>query len=280
MARKRIGQLLVERGVINIRQLEEGLELHRRLRIRLGAALVKKAFITEEELARALSVALSIPQVDLRATRPSAEAVQSVRSSFCETHELIPFALQSSRGRKQLLVAMSDPLNLAAIDELEFTTGAKVVPHLATHSAIHTAILRAYFQMSPEESQTREGKMLLVQRGGGIREVSTDTDDEVITGEELVGEPGPVSAPPRREVTARTALASLIEEREKKNRRKREVARATPTPATQGSASLLFSSSTEDQLEKLERKFWALMRIMARKGVITQEEFSREFDDE
>ena len=55
MARKRIGELLVERALINAAQLEEGLAHHRQTRVRLGVALIQKGFITEDQLANALA---------------------------------------------------------------------------------------------------------------------------------------------------------------------------------------------------------------------------------
>jgi hypothetical protein len=257
-ARKRIGELLLERGVISVPQLEEGLALQRQTRQRLGVALIQKGFVTEEQLAQVLSNALSIPMVDLKGVTPEWSAIHMLRARFCESNDLFPFSLESSKGRKQLIVAMSDPLNLAAIEEIEFTTGLKCTVRMAPLSAIRAAILRYYHKVNPDDAPS--GKMSLVQRGGGVRLVDTEThvepppaeeDSEVIVGEEL--------PPEQREVTARTALAELMKQREQQKRSK-----GKPKPVADVSKDLdyLFGvANDEDAVEKLERKFWALLRV-------------------
>jgi len=104
------------------RQLEEGLATHRQTRVRLGVALVQKGFVTEEQLAQALSAALNILEVDLRRITLEWNAV----------HMLVPASVSptiSSRSpltrRRHETTCGGDvrPLNLAAIEEMEFTTG-------------------------------------------------------------------------------------------------------------------------------------------------------------
>src|SRR5205823_1215578 len=86
MARKRIGELLLERKVITVPQLEEGLALHRQTRQRLGVALIQKGFVTEEQLVQVLSEALSIGTVDLKATTAEWSAIHMLRARFCESN--------------------------------------------------------------------------------------------------------------------------------------------------------------------------------------------------
>ncbi|NPC85287.1 general secretion pathway protein GspE, partial [Pyxidicoccus fallax] len=147
MARKRIGELLLEQRAISVAQLEAGLAAHRKSGQRLGATLVAQGAITEATLAGALSQALGLPQVDLSAVTPEWAAVHMLRARFCEQHELFPFALESTGGRRQLVVAMSDPLNVTAVEEIEFTTGLKVSPRVAALSSVRSAILRYYHKV-------------------------------------------------------------------------------------------------------------------------------------
>src|SRR3954462_1560146 len=86
--RKRIGEILVERGAITPEQLEAGLKAQRQTQQRLGATLVSQGLITEPMLVQALSEALGIPVVDLRTVNPDWAAVHLVRARFCEQHEL------------------------------------------------------------------------------------------------------------------------------------------------------------------------------------------------
>ncbi len=271
MAHKRLGELLLERGVVSPAQLEEGLAHHRQTRQRLGVALIQKGFVTEAQLARALGEALGLSVVDLRSAPVDWSAVHLLRARFCETHDLFPFALEQGRGgRKQVVVAMSDPLNLPAIEEIEFTTGLKVVPKLAPLSHVRAAILRYFHKVNPDDAP--DGSMTVIQRGGAVRTVRADPvteDEEVIVGEEV----SPA------EITARTALADLIAKREAQRLERRK--HQSPTVEASRDLDFLFGLRDDgDAVESLERKFWALMRIMARKGLITQAEFQQELDDE
>jgi hypothetical protein len=272
MGKKRIGELLLERKAITLQQLEEGLAFHRQTGQRLGVALIQKGFLTEEQLAKVLSEALAIEEVDLKKTQPDWSAIHMLRARFCESNDLFPFGLESMRGgRKHLLVAMSDPLNFPAIEEIEFTTGLKVVPRVAPLSAIRAAILRYYHKLSPTEAAART--MTIIQPGGEARVVDIDTgearspeDEEVIIGEEI------------REVTERTALADLIQRREEQRRQRRK-GRAAPD-ALSKDLDYLFGVKSEGDVEALERKFWALMRLMAKKGLISKDEFTQELDQD
>ncbi|QSQ12569.1 general secretion pathway protein GspE [Myxococcus landrumensis] len=290
MARKRIGELLLEQRAISVAQLEAGLAAHRKSGQRLGATLIAQGAITEDTLAGALSQALGMPQVDLAAMTPEWAAVHMLRARFCEQHDLFPIALESVGGRRQLVVAMSDPLNMPAVEEIEFTTGLKVGVRVAALSAVRGAILRYYHKVpvapasgsaaakSATAPVARARPAPVTRPPAATRPASpqavVEDDEEVIVGEEL----------PPGEATQRTSLAELIRQREEQQKQKREQASAKPKPPTGGGVlddlDYLFGQAREDpdRVEELERKFWALMRIMARKGLLSKEEFSRELD--
>lgn len=286
MSRKRIGEILLARGAITPDQLEAGLQAQRQTQQRLGATLVSLGAITEPMLVQALSEALAIPVVDLRTVTVDWAAVHLVRARFCEKHEVFPYALESVGGRRQLVVAMTDPLNQSAIEEIEFTTGLKVSPRVAALSGVRAAIMRYYHKATPgaSASPARSTPPALpgAARGTGQRpavpsssRAGGDDDEEVIVGEEV----GP------GEKTERTSLAELIHKREKQRRQKRESgskSRPASSDVLDDLDSLLGGGGLReepDRVEELERKFWALMRIMARKGMITNDEFTRELDD-
>ncbi|MFL5351716.1 hypothetical protein [Archangium sp.] len=275
MARKRIGELLVERGAITAAQLEAALQAQQRTRQRLGAALVSQGAISEKTLAHALSEALGVPVMDLAARTPDWSAVHLLRSRFCEQHELFPVSLETVGGRRLLVVAMADPLDTAALQEMEFTTGLKVSPRVASLSAVRAAIQRYYHRPAPTAAAP-----VSTRAPEPVPEAHEDDVEEIILGEEL----------PPGEHTRRVSLEELIQQREQQRRLKRgQVKPGSARRAGDLSAELdsLFGDvlpATEpaavDPVEELERKFWALMRIMARKGLLTKEEFTRELDDE
>jgi hypothetical protein len=288
MARKRIGEVLLEYGAITAEQLEAGLKAQRQTQQRLGATLVSQGAITETMLVQALSAALGIPVVELAAITPDWAAVHLLRARFCEQHEVFPFALESLGGRRHLVVAMADPLNQSAVEEIEFTTGLKASPRVAALSAVRAAVLRYYHKVTPGSapgaSRPAPPARPEAARGAAPRPAasapatqarapSQEVDEEVIVGEEL----------PPGEATARTSLEELIRQRETQRRQRRSQSEARPRASggVLDDLDYLFGDLREepDRVEELERKFWALMRVMARKGLLTNEEFRRELDD-
>ncbi len=263
MARKRIGELLLERGAISVAQLDAALQAQQRTRQRLGATLVAQGAITEKTLAHALSEALGVPVMDLNNRPPDWGAIHLVRARFCEQHDLFPVSLENAGGRKLLVVAMADPLDSAALQELEFTTGLKVNARVAPLSAVRAALQRYYHRPSPTPAPLAPA----------IPEADAEDVEEIIVGEEL----------PPGEMTRRVTLEQLIQEREKRQRLKRGQSRPATGDVSADLDSLFGdtrTASAAEPVEELERKFWALMRIMARKGLLTNEEFTRELDDE
>ncbi|MBK7864977.1 MAG: general secretion pathway protein GspE [Archangiaceae bacterium] len=265
MARKRIGELLLENGVISRHQLEAALMIQKQTRARLGITLISQGFVSEEALAAGLSQALGVPLVELKGQTPDWAAIHMLRARFCELNEVFPFGIEKNGARKALLVAMADPLNSAAIQEIEFTTGLPVATRLATLSQVRSAILRYYHKVNPDLAG--EGKMALVQRGGAVRVVDTEApveEPQVVMGREL-----PPDEPTPNEMRA---LEQLIDQRQAASQKRKG--------AVAKDLQYLFGETDpQDELEKLEKKFWALMRLMARKGLITKDEFRQELDE-
>ncbi|OJH41385.1 general secretion pathway protein GspE [Cystobacter ferrugineus] len=277
MARKRIGELLLERGAISTAQLDAALLAQQRTRQRLGATLVAQGAITEKTLAHALSEALGVPVMDLTGRAPDWSALHLLRARFCEQHDLFPISLENVGGRRVLVVAMADPLDSAALQEMEFTTGMKVSPRVAPLSAVRASIQRYYHPDAPARTTSSTGLPMVDE--DDVEEIvigEAEEGEEVILGEEL----------PSEEMTRRVSLERLIQEREQKRRgTRRGAARRAPSGDVSAALDSLFGEPQSpgpavDPVEELERKFWALMRIMARKGLLTKEEFTRELDDE
>jgi hypothetical protein len=268
MSRKRIGELLLEKGVISRHQLEAALMIQKQTRARLGITLISQGFLTEEQLVGHLAEALSVPRVALNSLSPEWAAVHLLRPRFCEMNEVFPFAFDGKGGaRKALMVAMADPLNAPAIQEIEFTTGLPVAVHIATLSEVRGAILRFYHKV--DAAAAGVGKPSLQQASSHTRPTELDLpaasveEEPIVMGQELPPEPAPQDA---------RALEQLITERAHAAQKKKGT--------VSKDLNYLFGQKEElDDLEKLERKFWALMRIMARKGLITKDEFRQELDE-
>lgn len=234
MARRPIGELLVERGAITRDQLEAGLSAQRRTRQRLGVTLLQQGVLSEVHLAQVLAESLSLATVDLAQVQVDWSAVHMLRARFCEAHELFPFAVDGKgTGARRLLVALADPLDHAAIEEIEFTTGLRVGAYVATHGQVRQAILR-YYHKQGDAPPADEAPM--------------------VVGEVLPPDPAPrptATAPPARALDpVGRELDALFGQR----------------------------PGEETDVEKLERKFWALLRVMQRKGLITRDEFLAELE--
>lgn len=146
--RKKIGDILLEAGVINQKQLDKALNLQATMaagrakaqRKRLGKILMELGYLTELQIAQSLAVQLSLPLVNPSEMEILQEVLKLVPREVAEREMLIPYALQD----KKLLVAMSDPLAWSSIDDLRFRTGMEVSAHLATESDILGAIEKNY----------------------------------------------------------------------------------------------------------------------------------------
>ena len=152
MTRRRLGQVLLERGAISAAQLEEALQTQRRTHQRLGALLVEAGFTTEEALVQALADSVGVPAVNLEAVRPDWTAVHALRRDFCEQHAVFPFALEGPLGQRQLVVAFADPLHAGAAAEIETRTGLRVRPCVATFTQVREAI-RHYYRANASEPE-------------------------------------------------------------------------------------------------------------------------------
>ena len=136
---KILGQLLVDAGCIVQSVLEEALESARQPGERLGETLVRTGRASAEDVARALSVQLGLPY-EPPPLSPAKEALQAVRPELVRTHMVLPISVSP----RSLKAALSDPLNLAAVDDLQFQTGRRVQVVVASPDAVLDAIEAHY----------------------------------------------------------------------------------------------------------------------------------------
>ena len=300
MARKRLGELLLDRRLITQNQLEQALTFQRRTGHRLGAALVSLGFLSESKLCEALAQALGLRNVAMPPDPENIdrEALGALKSRFCEANDLFPLSLTAGPGRKTLILAMADPLNVAALDEAEFITGLKIVPVIAPLSGVRAAIRLYYFSFNEMAQQRPISSPPPVPRDGGFMERSggetsgrpapsvpkgplppQDADLPLLTGE-LIEEP-PRPARTDLDLNERMSLAELIKRRAEKNRQQQPKPRSDQEGVQEDLDYLLGTQaeSPADALAKLETRFWKLLRIMAQKGLITREEFLSEIAD-
>lgn len=141
---KKLGQLLVEDGLLDESQLQEGLEAQEELGGRLGSNLVRMGFISEEQLASFLGRQLGLPCIT-RLERVSPEAIRRLPRQLAVQYKVVPISV----NRRELGVAMADPANLEAADAIAFKTGLRVRPAVAPELLIEYALARFYGERSP-----------------------------------------------------------------------------------------------------------------------------------
>jgi len=139
--RMRLGDILLEQEYITQEQLDTALAASKETGARLGEWLVESGFITEEKIAQALRYQLGYQYVNLGNEDIPEDIIKLVKGDILRKHQMIPFAYANSNT---LRVAMADPLNILAVDDIEIITGLQVEPVVATASGIMAALDKYY----------------------------------------------------------------------------------------------------------------------------------------
>ena len=138
--RRKIGELLIEVNMITPEQLEMALEKQKVVGKKLGEILIEENIVSERDVIQVLEFQLGIPHVELDKYEVKKEAVFLVNHSLAKKYCLIPIKVEDNT----ITVAMSDPLNIFAIDDIKMSTGLEVKPVIATTGDIIEAIDRMY----------------------------------------------------------------------------------------------------------------------------------------
>lgn len=142
--KKRLGDLLIDAGVITSEQLSQALDKQKQTRQKLGATLMEMDFTTEEEIAQALKEQLGMDFVDLRTVRVPPDVISLIPdSTILKKYTIMPFEFNQEHFG-YLRVAMADPMDLVATDDLSIVTNLQIEPVVATASDIMAAIDRYY----------------------------------------------------------------------------------------------------------------------------------------
>ena len=140
MAYKRLGELLVAAGTITEEELARGLALQKDTKERLGTVLISNNIITEEKLIEALQMQLGIEFVDLTKVNIPTELAQALPKNIAKQYQVVPVRTV----KDELYLAMSDPMNFYAIEEVRKAVRKKVVPMVATAAAVERSIQVLY----------------------------------------------------------------------------------------------------------------------------------------
>jgi type IV pilus assembly protein PilB len=172
--RKRIGELLVERGLITAEQLDEAISVQRNSHELLGKIMVNLGFLNELDVLKVLAIQYGVPFVDLSRMKIMPQIAKSLPPHVAQRHKVIPV----SKDKRKIVLAMDNPLNVFAIDEVKLTTGLDVVPVLAQEEQLLMAVHQHY---GVEESTARaiESLQKLGIDPNSVEQLAGDDEDDI-----------------------------------------------------------------------------------------------------
>ncbi|MBS6043210.1 MAG: Flp pilus assembly complex ATPase component TadA [Clostridium baratii] len=165
--KKRLGDLLVELGYITQKQVDEAIKIQKSTSKRLGRIFVEQGLITEESLMNLLELQLGIPRIDLESIDVNMTAVTTISEGLAKKYNLIPVKFNNGN----LVIAMSDPLNVFAEEDVALSSGYKVEIGIASEEEIRNAIAKYYSRDFMEKAAAR------LNEEEKINEIRDDEDE-------------------------------------------------------------------------------------------------------
>jgi type IV pilus assembly protein PilB len=144
---QRLGDLLVKEKIITSEQLQQATKVQKETNCRLGSALVKLNFLTDEDVTNFLSRQYGVPAINLSYFEIDASVVKLIPYETAKRYQILPL----SRVGASLTIAMVDPTNVFAMDDIKFMTGFNIEPVVASESAILEGIEKAYGTSKEED---------------------------------------------------------------------------------------------------------------------------------
>src|SRR5271155_5684428 len=147
---QRLGDLLVKEKIITPEQLEQAVKIQKENNTRLGAALVKLGFLSDEDVTNFLSRQYGVPAINLSYFEIDPSVVKLIPYETAKRYQILPL----SRVGASLTIAMVDPTNVFAMDDIKFMTGFNIEPVVASESSIIEGIDKAYGAKEGEDLET------------------------------------------------------------------------------------------------------------------------------
>jgi type IV pilus assembly protein PilB len=144
----RIGELLVREKMLSLQQLQQAQDEAKRTGKRLGATLARLGYVNDQALTQFVAKQYSLPSINLSEIDIEQQVLKLVPREICEKHQVIPVR----RNGPTLIVAMADPSNIYAIDELKFLTQYNIDPVVSSEQGIEAALSR-YYDKGPDLDQ-------------------------------------------------------------------------------------------------------------------------------
>jgi hypothetical protein len=275
---KRLGELLVEGGLITPSQLQSAITHQKIARGRLGSNLVALGYVSEEVLMDFLSHQTGVPQMDVRGIEVPLQILKLVPHRLADQFTVLPISIHEP---KALVLAMSDPSDLNAIDSARFASGLNIEPVVASHSSLRKAISDLYRRL---ENPTGP---VTVEVGGtasqeGALPVSFALDPLPMPAAPAPPPPKPATAFPRDPFFDGPSVPTQPVSNDPFNFFETPVRPPAPPPepAAPSLPNLVHSRTSNTIITRLESYqtrtlVMGLIRLFQRRGIIGQDELQR-----
>src|SRR5690348_1602091 len=182
---QRLGDLLVKEKIITPEQLQQATKVQKETSCRLGSALVKLNFLTDEDVTNFLSRQYGVPAINLSYFEIDASVVKLIPYETAKRYQILPL----SRVGASLTIAMVDPTNVFAMDDIKFMTGFNIEPVVASETAIMESVEKAY---STAEEENLESVMASIDAAEADVEVQEEEGDIALAELEKAADEAPI----------------------------------------------------------------------------------------
>src|SRR5260370_16395285 len=180
----RLGEILVKESLITQDQLQKALEFQRANGGKLGSCLTKMGFITDDDITGVLSRQYGVTCINLEYYEIDPKVIKLIPQDTAARYQVIPL----SRVGSVLPIAMTDPTNVFAMDDIKFMTGFNVEPVVASESAIGDAITRFYGGSSTNQEEISKLMKNLVDEDNELGLAAAETELDTATLEKAAEE--------------------------------------------------------------------------------------------
>src|SRR5580692_2696053 len=183
----RLGEILVKDSLISADQLKQALEYQKKSGGRLGTCLVKMGLVSDDDITAVLSRQYGVPSINLKYYEVDPLVIKLIPQDTAIRYQIVPL----SRVGSTLTIAMTDPTNVFAMDDIKFMTGFNVEPVVASETAIAEAISKFYGSAESEEALTKVMKDLAGEEAGDL-ELAADEQETSLAELEKAAEEAPI----------------------------------------------------------------------------------------
>ncbi len=168
----RLGEILIKESLITSDQLQKALDYQKKNGGRLGSCLMKLGYISDDEITQVLSRQYGVPSINLKYYEVEATVIKLIPQETAVRYQVVPL----SRVGATLTIAMTDPTNVFAMDDIKFMTGFNVEPVVASETDINDAIHKFYGEASSVEELSKVMKDLTGEEAADLEIANEETE--------------------------------------------------------------------------------------------------------